>query len=66
MSRICSVNADVAYLFHPLGLFFTDKVSQYRQQTCVLEHPPGVLVHFDISEGQANDRLSRVLEEYRN
>jgi hypothetical protein len=35
MSRICSTNADVAYLFRPLGLFFTDKVSQYRQRTRV-------------------------------
>ena len=32
------MNADVAYLFRPLGLFFTDKVSQYRQRTRLLEH----------------------------
>jgi len=66
MSRIYSVNAGVAYLFHPLGLFFTDKVSQYPAANVRVGAPAGVLVHFDISEGQENDRLSRVLEEYRN
>ena len=36
MSRICTKNADAAYLFRPLGLFFSDKVSQTG--TCLLEH----------------------------
>jgi hypothetical protein len=29
---------NVAYLFRPLGSFFTDKMSQYRQGTRLLEH----------------------------
>jgi hypothetical protein len=59
MSHICSQNADVAYLFRPLGLFFTDKVSQYRQRTRLLEHWPVCLFISIVSEGQADgDRLS--------
>jgi hypothetical protein len=67
MSRICSPNADVAYLFRPLGLFFTDKVSQHRQRTRSLEHRPVCSFISTMSEGQADgDRLTRVLGEYRN
>jgi hypothetical protein len=65
MSRICSPNADAAYLFRPLGLFFTDKVS--RQQTRLLEHWPVCSFISTMSDGQAGgDRLSRVFGQYRN
>jgi len=38
MSRICSENADVAYLFRPLGFVFQRQSVANRQRTCLLEH----------------------------
>src|SRR5215467_540568 len=66
MSRICSANADVAYLFRPLGFVFQ------RQSVAkpAADVPVGALAVCSfisiVSESQAEgDRLSRVLEEYR-
>ena len=65
MSRICSENADVAYLFRQLGLFFSDKVSQTGSGRACWSTGRVSFISI-VSESQAEgDRLSRVLGEYR-